>query len=772
MLGYATPAFDYITSRLFVAKIKENINDSYFDALQERDEKGKKFEDGMGGTSATQTKKQVALAMRNTRSKVETVGGNRNNRHAKIVVLRSRETETDNSIQNMLKNFGSRVDEPFIQFQDTPVFNIKDNGFVFDSDVNYHAGAYLGSWEDIFINPFDPKNKKTNGGRGMLTTFFLAYANTLRYLIHLTPYSMYDRIRTNAKYKYKRDTSVEKAKFIARNNLDLSSVLPAPVDEKTGHTIEEATKEAIEIANSRINDVQNALNSNKIHATFDSVAVGGSQAIYKFTLPRDPDLPNDWKDVQKKMAGFLKVAGEPIISSSAGMLTVSIANQRVGATEPINIPVDFAEMVKKRDKGMKTLISGIAGVDALGEVIYVELGDANPHMAIFGQSGSGKTVTIMNILFSMMNSVTPEDVKVLFADGKGNSFEFMRSDGDAEHPNPFVMAQPADGSEDIEYTRALVRYVEMLVRKRIALLKERKVSKLAEFNKKFPDEKMEEILFVFDEFSAVTDRDNELKGDDYTKYNVTDRIEYITKMARSTGVRLMLANQTARKEKLPGKIMANVTGRISLSVSERIEAEIALPDSNIPADLIAQPGEFYSIMHGVNNPEHGNSPFLTDDQMYDLNDALTKLFGVHKYVATREEIIAMAEEDINDIGVDSGTYESPTEEEMPASDISMDDLVALCRKYPEWAIENEENEKITGLDVFNKGVPAMTIKNKKIFKITLNSLKGKVAQDEEKQEAEASKKQRHSGNALSTVNGTDGDFATLPEEKVKEKMLV
>ena len=58
MLGYATPAFDFITSKLFVAQLKENLNDSYADALQERDERGKKFEDGAGGTAATQTKKQ------------------------------------------------------------------------------------------------------------------------------------------------------------------------------------------------------------------------------------------------------------------------------------------------------------------------------------------------------------------------------------------------------------------------------------------------------------------------------------------------------------------------------------------------------------------------------------------------------------------------------------------------------------------------------------------------------------------------------------------
>lgn len=767
MLGYATPAFDFITSKLFVAQLKENLNDSYADALQERDERGKKFEDGAGGTAATQTKKAVALAMRYTKSKVETIGGNRNNRHAKLIIKRSREIETDNAIQNTLRGFGSRINEPFIQFQEAPTFNAKEKGFVFDSDVNYHAGAYLGGWGDIFVNPLAIENKKTNGGRGMLTTFFTSYRNTIKYLFHLTPYSMYDRIKTNAQYKYARDTSVEKAKFIARENMNLSDILPKPIDEDTGNTIAEAKKKALEIANNRINDITDALNSNKIRGVFDSVAVGGSQAIYKYTLPRDPDLPSDFNDLQEKIANMLHTPDIPIISVSAGMLSISLANQQHGSEKPINIPVDFAEMVKNREKGMKGLISGIVGVDALGKNIYAELGDTNPHMAIFGKTGSGKTVTIMNIIYSIMDAVTPDDVLIDFIDGKGNTFEFLRSDG--EHPNPFVYTQPADGSGDLKYTRCKILYWENEIRRRIALFKDRNVSKLSEFNRLFPDEKLPEVLLVFDEFTEVTDKDQQLKGDDYIKYNVTDRIEYIAKMARSTGIRLLLANQTARKEKLPGKIMANITGRISLGVSERIEAEIALPDSDIRSDLISQAGEFYSIMNGIKHPEHGNSPYLSDDQMKDLNDELTRVFGKREYVVTREEIIAMAENTEVEHDNDNLPYDSPLEEELPQANISLDDLIKLCRKYPQWAVENAENNMITTLDIFTKGTPKDLKKPKQTFRLLINELRGKVVQDEERAMV---KEPRHAGNALSTVTGTEGDFSELTEAKIKEKLKV
>lgn len=126
------------------------------------------------------------------------------------------------------------------------------------------------------------------------------------------------------------------------------------------------------------------------------------------------------------------------------------------------------------------------------------------------------------------------------------------------------------------------------------------------------------------------------------KLNVVDRFEYLAKMARSVGLRLLLANQSARKELVPGKISANIPGRISLGVSEPVEAEIALPETGIKVNLISQPGEFYSLMHGATNPEHGNGPYLPPDVMNALNDGLTKKFGKCKYVKTREQIFAEA----------------------------------------------------------------------------------------------------------------------------------
>ncbi len=72
----------------------------------------------------------------------------------------------------------------------------------------------------------------------------------------------------------------------------------------------------------------------------------------------------------------------------------------------------------------------------------------------------------------------------------------------------------------------------------------------------------------------VLDRDSELKPG---QKRVIDTMQYLAKMARSAGVHILAANQTARKQAVPGIFTANIPGRLSLKVTEPVEAEIALP---------------------------------------------------------------------------------------------------------------------------------------------------------------------------------------------------
>src|SRR5699024_5354006 len=293
-----------------------------------------------------------------------------------------RETDSDRLIEVALKGLGQRLVAPSIRFQDEPVLNVSRGGYVFDSDVAHNPGDILGEWKSIFINPFSADNQVRHGGKGTFKTFIGVVVGVFKYIAHFTPPAIYERIKNREINLYTPDTTAEKSKYKAQQNLDLS-VVPTPTDVDTGNDVETQTSLAQKVAKDRINDVTNALNTYKLGGSFDRVLVGGNTAIYEYTLPRSADLPTDFTKVSEGIANMLKTPDLPIISISAGVLSLSMVNG-------VNIPVDFRTMIKNRPRGMKSIISGIAGVDALGNNINVELGDVTPHMMLFGQTGKGK----------------------------------------------------------------------------------------------------------------------------------------------------------------------------------------------------------------------------------------------------------------------------------------------------------------------------------------------------------------------------------------------
>lgn len=669
-MGKQTPIKDKLLEGKIKGKLKENLNDSYEDAAAGE----ASYKEGSGGSSAEATKVAVAVATRRSSVTVRTTADGK--RVARLFIRQSRETETDRAIENTLKGFGSRVSGDSIYFPNDPTFSLKEGGYIFDSSIPYDAGDHLGEFEKLFTDPFSLDNKTSQGGKGALKAYLSVPISILQYILTLSPYAIYRRFVINADKNFKIDTSADNAKFKVQQNLDLS-VVPEP--KVNGNTIEIQRQKALQRANNRIADITTALSSVKISGQFKDVQVGGSTAIYTYTLPPDPNLPNDFKKVQEQFSNLLRLNSKPIITLEAGSLKVSVDND-------IRIPVSFVDMIMRRKKGVSNIISGIAGIDPMGEPVYFELGDKNPHIMIFGKTGTGKTVLIMSILYSIMSATDPEHLRIIYVDGKGNSFEFMSKDG--SHPNPFTYAPPGDASGDIKYARSVIRYVENETRRRIDLFKKVEVSKLADYNKLMKEQGEEilpEILFVVDEFSAITQQDKDLKASEINKFGTIDKFEYIAKMSRSTGIRMLMANQSARKELVPGKISANITARISLGVSEPIESEIALPETGIAVHLVSQAGEFYSTMKGPLNPEHGYCPYLPDEVMQALNDSLIRKFGPCEYVKTREDILETEEvtEDANaDLGIDPASIIVPDPE--PTKDTSLDEIAKLGEQYYPW----------------------------------------------------------------------------------------
>lgn len=304
------------------------------------------------------------------------------------------------------------------------------------------------------------------------------------------------------------------------------------------------------------------------------------------------------------------------------------------------VPEEFATMIRRRKPTSSCVISGVAGTDDQGNPIPFELGDKYPHALVFGKTGTGKSVVLLNLLFSIMSSTDPQHLRIALIDGKGNSFEFMKLDYDESyaHPNPFVYAPPVDGSWDVKYARALIKQMALETQRRVELLREAQVDTLAEYNAKYPDKTLPEILLVVDEFSTLTQQGY---GSDRSAIAVERTIAdfgYIVAMGKDVGIRMLLANQTARADIVPDEITANIIGRLSLGVCEPIESVLALPGAGLNLTAL-QPSEFFTNMNDTAHPQHGTAPYVPLRIMGQLDDGLTDKFGRAEYMMTREQVI-------------------------------------------------------------------------------------------------------------------------------------
>ena len=147
-----------------------------------------------------------------------------------------------------------------------------------------------------------------------------------------------------------------------------------------------------------------------------------------------------------------------------------------------------------------------------------------PPSVFFGKSSTGKTISVKNILYSVMSTTDPEHLRIIYVGKKNKEFDFLKD-------SPFNYVLPVDTSNSIE----TIKYLEDESKRRIALFKKYRVSDLKEYNKLLKEEGkpiLPGIIAVTDIFSDIAPKDS---------------VKYLAKTSHLTEIRILLAYQPARK---------------------------------------------------------------------------------------------------------------------------------------------------------------------------------------------------------------------------------
>jgi S-DNA-T family DNA segregation ATPase FtsK/SpoIIIE len=281
-----------------------------------------------------------------------------------------------------------------------------------------------------------------------------------------------------------------------------------------------------------------------------SVKYDESRTQFVFTLPNgvDPSLVKkhdfvfrQWFGTQTEVAGNLK------------KFVVTVHNGKM----PSRFNYKFIETEHR--------VPIICGINRLGELVTYDMA-ATPHLLIAGETGSGKSTQLRSILTHLILSRGPDDLRLVLGDMKLSEFHLFRGIAQVD-----ALCYSAD-----DIAEALGEVSDEL-RRRGELLNKQGLAHISELNDPPPV-----IVVAIDEFALLRD-----------EREVMRVIEDISAIGRALDVYLILSQQRADRDVMPGRLKQNLTVRMAFRHADRINSRITIGTYEAADIGIEERGRFY-----------------------------------------------------------------------------------------------------------------------------------------------------------------------------------
>lgn len=239
--------------------------------------------------------------------------------------------------------------------------------------------------------------------------------------------------------------------------------------------------------------------------------------------------------------------------------------------KPAILKQDFASLEESAYEPVVSEISVTVGLDLRDKhpvTFRFDSGDYI-HGFILGQSGSGKSVLLNNIITSAILKYSPQDLMLYLMDFKG--VEFNRYKG-LKHTKA-VLVDNSDPQMNLEVLRELKEENK----RRVKLWQREGVSNIKGYNSKYPDHRLPQVLFVADECQVMFKKS---AGSGYAiQREISEILDIIATQGRSQGIHMLLATQQLDETDISGQILKNLT-ECFLLMSAPSDAERLVPDSS------------------------------------------------------------------------------------------------------------------------------------------------------------------------------------------------
>ena len=277
------------------------------------------------------------------------------------------------------------------------------------------------------------------------------------------------------------------------------------------------------------------------------------------------------------------------------------------------IKADYQTLINRPFDFIEDELSVPVGETPEGEKILFRLSTVGHiHSFILGQSGSGKSVFLHNIITGAIAKYSPSDLHLYLMDFKLGGVEFNRYRAEKH-----VKALLVDNS-DIQITLEILRNINEQMRERGKLLRACGVSNITDYNKINSTKRMPRILVVADECHVMFNPQGKKNLKQYGE--ISDIIVKIAKEGRSQGVHLIFATQTLAQTEISSEILNNVSDHYLLKCVAADSEKMVRDSSEITGNLTT--GHIY--YHGMDDDAQFQAYFVPTQEGIALVEDIKK----------------------------------------------------------------------------------------------------------------------------------------------------
>lgn len=305
-----------------------------------------------------------------------------------------------------------------------------------------------------------------------------------------------------------------------------------------------------------------------------------------------------------KLTKFTALADNLALDLAAHSIRVEapIPGKRAVGIEVPNVKpatVRASSILQSREwSEVKSPLGFIIGKDIAGAPIVGDLAKM-PHLLVAGQTGSGKSVMINDILTSMLYRNSPADLKLILVDPKQVE---LTPYNDIPHLLTPVINEP-------EKCISALKWAVAEMERRLKTMAEVGRRNIVEYNNLKKEEGMPYIVIVIDELADLMMM---------AARDVEALIVRLAQKARAAGIHLVLATQRPSVDVITGLIKANVPARIAFTTASQVDSRTII--DQMGAEKLLGRGDMLLLTADMPKPKRVQAAFIEDDETIKVAD--------------------------------------------------------------------------------------------------------------------------------------------------------